>query len=46
MGKKNPVYKQGTSSGPDNAHLEATEEDDDEKISYIPPFLGRLKGGD
>ncbi|TMX02960.1 hypothetical protein EJD97_019109 [Solanum chilense] len=46
MGKKYPVYEQGAKSGPDNAHPEATEEDDDEEIVYKPPFLGRLKGGD
>ena len=46
MGKKYPVYEQGANSGPDNAHPEATEKDDDEKIIYKPPSLGRLKGGD
>ena len=44
MRKKYPVYEQGANSGPDNAHLEATEEDDNEEIVYKPPFLGRLKG--
>ena len=45
-GEKYPVYEQGSNSGPDNAHLEVTKEDDDEEIVYRPPFLGRLKGGD
>ena len=45
MHEKNPVYEQGANSGPDNAHPEATEEEDDEEIIYKPPFLGRLKGG-
>ena len=39
---KYPVYEQGANSGPDNAHPEATEKDDDEKIIYKPPSLGRL----
>ena len=46
MGEKYPIYEQGANSGPDNAHPEATEKDDDEKIIYKPPSLGRLKGGD
>ena len=46
MGKKYPVYEQGANSGPDNAHPEVTEEDDDEEMVYKPPFLGRLKEGD
>ena len=45
-GGKDPAYAQGAAnSGPDNAHPEATEEDDDEKIIYKPPFLGSMKGG-
>ena len=43
--KKYAVYEQGANSGPDNAHLEATEEDDDKEILHKPPFLGHLKGG-
>ncbi|XP_015064647.1 uncharacterized protein LOC107009834 [Solanum pennellii] len=39
MGEKYPVYKQGPNIGPDNANLEATEEEDDEEIIYKPPFL-------
>ena len=46
MGKKYPVYEQGSNNGPDNAHPEATEEEDDEEIVYKPPVLGHLKGGD
>ena len=43
MGKKYPIYEQGANSGPDNAHPEATKEDDDKEIIYKPPFLGLLK---
>ena len=46
MGGKYPVYEQGANSGADNAHPEATEEEDNEEIVYKPPFLGRLKGRD
>ena len=46
MGKKYPVYEHGANRGPDNAHPEATREDDDEEIVYKPQFLGRLKRGD
>ena len=46
MGKKYHIYEQGANSGPENAHPEATEEDDDEEIVYKPQFLGRLKRGD
>ncbi|TMW92342.1 hypothetical protein EJD97_013178 [Solanum chilense] len=42
---KYPVYEQEANRGPDNAHPGAIGEDDDEKIIYKPPFLGRLKGG-
>ncbi|TMX02568.1 hypothetical protein EJD97_021074, partial [Solanum chilense] len=44
--KKYPVYEQGTNNDLDNAHPEATGEDNEEEIIYKPPFLGRLKGGD
>ena len=43
MGKKYHIYEQSANSGPENAHPEATEEDDEEEIVYKPPFLGRLK---
>ena len=43
MGRKYPIYEQGANSGPDNAHPEATKEDDDKEIIYKPPFLGLLK---
>ncbi|TMW83237.1 hypothetical protein EJD97_002420 [Solanum chilense] len=43
MGEKYPVYEQGDKSGPNNAHPEATEENDDEEIIYKHPFLGTLK---
>ena len=46
MHKKYPVYEKGANTGPDNAHLGVTGEDDDEEIVYKPPFLGRLKGRD
>ena len=46
MGKKYPVYEHGANRGPDNAHPEATREDDDEEIVYKPQFLGHIKGGD
>ena len=46
IGEKFHAYEQGpANSGPDNAHPEVTEEDDDKKMVYKPPFLGRLKGG-
>ncbi|XP_027772756.1 uncharacterized protein LOC107019050 [Solanum pennellii] len=45
-GKKYHVYEQGVNGGPNKAHPEATEEDDDEEIVYKPLFLGRPKGGD
>ena len=45
MGEKYTVYEQGANNGPDNAHPEVTEEDDEEEIIFKPPFLGRLKGG-
>ncbi|TMW99762.1 hypothetical protein EJD97_001995 [Solanum chilense] len=46
MSKKYPVYEQGAYNGPDNAHPEVTEEDDDEEIINKPPSLGHPKGGD
>ena len=47
MGGKYHAYEQGAAnSGPVNAHLEMTEEDDGEEIVYKPPFLGHLKRRD
>ena len=46
IGKKYPVYERGVSSGPDNAHPQVIEKDDDEEIVYKPALLGRQKGGD
>ncbi|TMW93006.1 hypothetical protein EJD97_012304 [Solanum chilense] len=46
MGEKYPVCEKEAGSGSDNAHPEATEEDDDKEIFCKPPFLGRIKGGD
>ncbi|XP_027770126.1 uncharacterized protein LOC107009533 isoform X2 [Solanum pennellii] len=46
MREKHPVFEQGANSYPDNAHPEATEEDNDEEIVYKPPLLGRTRGGD
>ena len=43
MGEKYPVYERGANNGHENAHREATEEDDDEEIVYKPPLLGRMK---
>uniref|UniRef100_M1AQF9 Uncharacterized protein n=1 Tax=Solanum tuberosum TaxID=4113 RepID=M1AQF9_SOLTU len=39
-------FNQEANSGPEDTHPGATEEDVDEEIIYMPPFLGRLKGGD
>uniref|UniRef100_M1AEV4 Uncharacterized protein n=1 Tax=Solanum tuberosum TaxID=4113 RepID=M1AEV4_SOLTU len=39
-------FNQETNSGPEDTHPGATEEDVDDEIIYMPPFLGRLKGGD
>uniref|UniRef100_M1DZW8 Uncharacterized protein n=1 Tax=Solanum tuberosum TaxID=4113 RepID=M1DZW8_SOLTU len=39
-------FNQEANSGPEDTHLGATEEDADEQIIYMSPFLGRLKGGD
>ncbi|KAH0663233.1 hypothetical protein KY284_028164 [Solanum tuberosum] len=39
-------FNQEANSGPKDTHPGATEEDVDEEIIYMPPFLGRLKRGD
>uniref|UniRef100_M1DNZ5 Integrase core domain containing protein n=1 Tax=Solanum tuberosum TaxID=4113 RepID=M1DNZ5_SOLTU len=39
-------FNQEANNGPQDTHPGATEEDVDEDIIYMPPFLGRLKGGD
>uniref|UniRef100_M1DG04 Uncharacterized protein n=1 Tax=Solanum tuberosum TaxID=4113 RepID=M1DG04_SOLTU len=37
-------FNQEANSGFEDTHPGATEEDGDEEIIYMPPFLGRLKG--
>uniref|UniRef100_M1DN57 Uncharacterized protein n=1 Tax=Solanum tuberosum TaxID=4113 RepID=M1DN57_SOLTU len=39
-------FNEEANSGPEDTHPRATEEDADEEIIYMPPFLRRLKGGD
>uniref|UniRef100_M1DE18 Uncharacterized protein n=1 Tax=Solanum tuberosum TaxID=4113 RepID=M1DE18_SOLTU len=39
-------FNQEANNGPEDTHPGATEEYADEEIIYMPPFLGRLKGGD
>uniref|UniRef100_M1DIM3 Uncharacterized protein n=1 Tax=Solanum tuberosum TaxID=4113 RepID=M1DIM3_SOLTU len=39
-------FNQEANSGPKDTTPGAIEEDADEEIIYMPPFLGRLKGGD
>uniref|UniRef100_M1DNL4 Uncharacterized protein n=1 Tax=Solanum tuberosum TaxID=4113 RepID=M1DNL4_SOLTU len=40
------LFNQKANTGPEDTHPGATEEDTDEEIIYMPPFLGCMKGGD
>uniref|UniRef100_M1D8F5 Uncharacterized protein n=1 Tax=Solanum tuberosum TaxID=4113 RepID=M1D8F5_SOLTU len=44
--EKCSFFNQEANSGYEDTHPGATEEDTDEEIIYLPPFLGRLKRGD
>uniref|UniRef100_M1DNQ5 Uncharacterized protein n=1 Tax=Solanum tuberosum TaxID=4113 RepID=M1DNQ5_SOLTU len=39
-------FNQEANSGPEDTYPVTTEEGTDKEIVYMPPFLGRLKGGD